>query len=383
MSDPVCTKYQFDVFNIVKKIISDFSGRAGWLQVAPNIKKGVYLEYVADTEAMYESVKTGLSFSDFRRMDDLDARRQLIECLRRWVVAYRAYPESGREFPERCIHELCGNGLMIWMHHNPNAPLVTHADSLALGYDAQAELKNITAFYPHYSEEALREIIALNLFQKRILPAYERVKSRDEKQRPEVVRLLLETLAGYQLHPDMRYLDLVFTEMTDEVKFPWIYISQEGKWLPIPAAESFDPIGVLKQLNEAQPQIYRLSNARERIAMRRYLDERERYFLEISEYRYENRRPERAIAVDIIRNMKGIYIFFPKDIFLEIPLLELTGKGRIRWHANFLGVFPIRENHYENHDFRFNYRFELFEIKRMLNNQLQMMQEMLRETGDL
>jgi hypothetical protein len=298
-------------------------------------------------------------------------------------VAYRAFPDTGKEFPERCIKELCGSGLLIWMHHNPNAPLVTHADSLALRYDAQAELKNIMAFYPHYSEEALREIIALNLFQKRILPAYESIKSRDEKQRPEVVRLLRETLAGYQLHPDQRYLDLVYTEITDEVKFPWIYISKEGKWLPLPAGEIFKPIGVLQQLNEAEPRIFRLSNARERIALRRYQDERERYFHEISEYRYENRRPERAILIDIIRNMKGIYVFFPKDIFLEIPLLELTGKGRVRWHANFLGIFPIRENHFENHDFHFNYRFELFEVKRMLNNQLQMMQEMLRETGDL
>ena len=124
-------------------------------------------------------------------------------------------------------------------------------------------------------------------------------------------------------------------------------------------------------------------DARERIAMRRYADQRERYFQEISEYRHENRRPERAIVIDIIRKMKGIYTFFPKDIFLELPLLELTGKGRIRWHANFLGVFPIRENHYENHDYLFNYRFELFEVKRLLNNQLQMMQNVLRETGDL
>lgn len=382
ISDPATAAYEFDVYGIVKKIISDFSGRAGWLQVKPNIKKSVYLHYVEETETVYASVRTGLAYTDFRRMNELDARRQLIDCMRRWVIAYKAYPELGQEFPERIIRELTGSGLLIWLHHNPNV-IVTHADSLALGYDAQLELRKVLALYPHYQEESLREIIALNLFEKRIVPTYETVKSRDESRRSEVIRLLQETLAGYQLHHDLRYLDFVYTEVTDEIKFPWIQITEEGKWLALPAAQPFNPVGILEQLQEAEPRIFRLSNARERISMRRYLDQRERYFLEISEYRHENRRPERAIVIDIIRKMKGIYTFFPKDVFLELPLLELTGKGRIRWHANFLGIFPIRENHYENHDYKFNYRFELFEVKRMLSNQLQMMQEMLRQTGDL
>ena len=383
ISDTACAAYHFEVYAIVKKIINDYSGRAGWLQVQPNIKKSVYLQYLKDTEEMYQSVSRGLSFTDFRRTDELDARRQLIQCLRRWLIAYRAFPEHGHDFLERCIHEICGSGLLVWLHHNPHAPLITHADSLALGYDAQTELRQILVLCPHYTEESLREMIALNLFNKRILPAYEQIKSRQESRRADVIRLLQESIAGYQLHPDQRYLDFVFAEITEEIKFAWIHISREGQWLAIPTGQAFDPIAILQQLHDTKPQVYRLLDARERIAMRRYADQRERYFQEISEYRHENRRPERAIVIDIIRKMKGIYTFFPKDIFLELPLLELTGKGRIRWHANFLGVFPIRENHYENHDYLFNYRFELFEVKRLLNNQLQMMQNVLRETGDL
>ncbi len=383
ISVPECATLQFDVYAIVKKIINDYSGRAGWLQVQPNIKKSVYLQYVEDTEQAYISVVKGLSHTDFRRMDELDARRQLIDCLRRWRIAYHAFPERGHDFLERCIHELCGNGMLVWLHHNPHVPLVTQADSRALGYDAQAELREVLALCPHYTEESLREMIALNLFNKRIVPAYENIKSRQEDQRAEAIRLMQEALAGYQLHPDQRYLDFVFAEITEEVKFAWLHINTEGKWLAIPTGHAFDPMAILQQLHDTDPANYRLSDVRERIAMRRYADQRERYFQEISEYRHENRRPERDIAIQIIRKMKGIYIFFPKDIFLELPLLELTGRGRIRWHANFLGVFPIRENHYENHDYLFNYRFELFEIKRMLNNQLQMMQDVLRETGDL
>lgn len=382
VSDPIAAKYEFDVYAIVKKIISDYSGRAGWLQVEPNIKRSVYRHFVDETEATYAVVKTELAYTDFRRINELDARGQLIDCMRRWVIAYKAFPEQGQAFLERIIRELSGSSLMIWLHHNPSA-LITHADSLAFGYDAQLELKKVLALYPAYEEDSLRQIIASNLFEKRILPVYEGIKSRLEVQRNEVIRLIKETLAGYRLHPDLRYLDFVFKELTDEVKFPWIDITPEGKWRALPSAQSLNPVGILEQLQEAEPRVFRLSNARERIAMRRYIDQRERYFLEISEYRYENRRPEREIVVDIIRKMKGIYTFFPKDIFLELPLLELTGKGRIRWHANFLGIFPVRENHYENNDYHFNYRYELFEVKRMLNNQLQMMQDMLRQTGDL
>lgn len=382
ISDPEVAKYDFDVYAIVQKIVSDFSGRAGWLQVAPNIKKSVYRNYVEETEAVYASVKANLAYSDFRRMNDLDARRQLIDCMRRWMIAYKAWPEMGPDYPERVIRELTGSGLLVWLHHNPGS-LTTHADSLALGFDAQLELKKVLALYPHIQEESLRAIIALNLFEKRILPAYESIKPREESRRGEVIRLMRETLAGYQLHNDLRYLDFVYTEITDELKFPWIELTEDGKWKALSVAETFNPVGILEQLQEAEPRIFRLSNARERISMRRYLDQRERYFREISEYRYENRRPEREIVVDIIRKMKGIYTFFPKDVYLELPLTELSGKGRIRWHANFLGVFPIRENHYENHDYKFNYRFELFEVKRLLNNQLQMMQDMLRQTGDI
>ncbi len=383
VAHPECAALHFDAYGIVKKIIKDFSGHAAWQQIEPNIKKAVYLQHLKDTDQIFESVKSGLSFSDFRRTNEMDARRQLIDCLRRWVVSYHAYPEIGQHFLEDCIHEISGNGLLIWLHHNPNAPLITHQDSIALGYDAQAELRSILALCPEYSEESLRETIARNLFLKRIFPQYEHIKSRQESQRNEVIRLLKEALAGYQLYPDQLYLDFVFAEITEEIKFAWINIDEKGQWMSPAWEQAFSPLDILQQLQDIKPGAYRLSDARERIAMRRYADQRERYFQEISEYRYENRRPERGITIDIIRKMKGIYTFFPKDIFLEIPLMELTGKGRVRWHANFLGIFPIRENHFENHDYKFNYRFELFDVKRLLNNQLQMMQEVLRQTGDL
>jgi hypothetical protein len=129
---PECALYEFDVQRIVEKIVRDMAGQAGWIQVQPNIKESVYVLYVADTEAEFEEVKIGLQWSDIRRMDAAEARRKVANCLRRWLIAYRAYPEQGRPFLEKCLHELRGDGLLLWLQHDPDQ-LAAHPDSLALG----------------------------------------------------------------------------------------------------------------------------------------------------------------------------------------------------------------------------------------------------------
>ena len=140
---------------------------------------------------------------------------------------------------------------------------------------------------------------------------------------------------------------------------------------------------MLRELTEAHPDRYNLLTARERIADHRHVNQVERYFREISEFRHENRRAEREIAVDIILNIKGIYRYFPKQEFLELPLRELTGKGRIRWNALLLGMLPLTENHYENRYYDFEYKWERSEIRRLLDDQFTEMQRVLHETGAL
>lgn len=193
---PEAADYAFDVLGIVEKIVRDHAGAAGWLQVEPNIRQSVYFQYIADTESLFESIKLGVSWSDIRKMDGLDARRMLIECLRRWVIAYRAWPERGSEFLENCLRELSGDGLMLWLLHDPNN-LVSHPESVALGYDAAAALKEIHDLLAAASlqedpghEAFLRERIAFNLFEKRILPAYNAIRKGDESQRMALARLL-------------------------------------------------------------------------------------------------------------------------------------------------------------------------------------------------
>ncbi|MEO6759640.1 MAG: TIR domain-containing protein, partial [Saprospiraceae bacterium] len=199
---PDCTGYSFDAQAIVEKIVRDHAGQAGWMQVAPNMKESVWLQYAAEIERDYEQVRRDRNYTDFRRPHELDSRRIVISCLRRWVIAFRAFPERGQDFLDRCIREIIGDGILLWLHHDPDE-LVTTGDSQMLGYDAREELKNSLALSTRYTEPEVRQMLAENLFQKRILPLWETLHPGREGQFPLAIRLLRETLSGYQLHPDV------------------------------------------------------------------------------------------------------------------------------------------------------------------------------------
>ncbi|MBC7775827.1 MAG: hypothetical protein H7246_10375, partial [Phycisphaerae bacterium] len=381
---PDCATYKFDVRAIVEKIVRDHAGQAGWLQVQPNIKQSVYLSFIADTQAEWEAVNNSLAHTDFRRMESLDARRRLISCLRRWRIAYRAFPErSGQDFQDNCIREISGDGLLGWLNFDATGQLATLPDSLALGYDAQAELRELLSESTHYTEEDLRRTISENIFQKQILPEYEAIRTGDERQRIACSRLLRAALCAYKLQQEPRFLDFVWGELTEEIKLRWVDVTDAGEAVAYRPIPGFDPLLVLGELNEALPKRFRAFELRERVAMRRFRDTMARYFHEISEFRHENRLPERQVVVEIIRKMKGLYHYFPQAEFLKLPVDELHGRGRVRWHSMMLGFFPTTENHYENSYFNFEYKFERYELKRLLDNQFGEMQRVLREIGEL
>lgn len=384
IAHPDCAQYGFDVMGIVEKIVRDHAGQAGWLQVQPNIKQSVYLQYIADTQAEWENVQAGLAYTDFRRMDVLDARRKLIDCLQRWHTAYQAFPEfSGQDFLDHCIREIAGENLLGWLQFDTMGQLATLPESLALGYDAQAELRVLLSLSTRYTEEDLRLSISENVFQKQILPAYEALKHGDESQRMLCAGILRQALWAYKLHQDTRFLDFVWRELTEEIKFRWVDVTNEGQEIPYKSTPGFEPLVVLRELHANLPKRFRLFELRERVSIRRFRDAEARYFHEISEFRHENRLPERQVAVEIIRKLKGLYHYFPQAEFLKLPIDELNKRGRVRWNANFLGVFPMQENHYENSYFNFEYKFERYDLKRLLDNQFGEMQRVLRETGEL
>lgn len=381
---PDSRRLRFDAKAVVEKIVRDRAGKAGWLQVAPNIKKEVYREFVADTDAQYEAIRKELQWTDIRRPNETEARQIIIRCLRQWKSAWLAYPEMGTVYLQKILQELTGSQLLQWMKIEP-PQLVTVAESLGLGYDAAGEFRQLLELPHGMGSEEVLKMLAVNMFQRQIQPAFQKIVPRNEARRKEAGLLLLAALQLYRdLHASPAFTDFVFEELTRENKFSWMDISPDGTAIPWEnAAIPFDPVAILQQLAQIQPDRYRLLEARQRIAALRHADLKGRYFREISEYTHENRQIERQIAVDIIRKMKGLFLFYPDEAFLELPIRELEGHGRIRWHENFLGLLPSRSNHYENRYFNFDYRQELSEFRMYRTTRLQWMEHVLRQTGDL
>lgn len=377
---PECARYEFDALEIVEKIVRDHAGHAGWLQVHPNIKREVFLQFVADTNAGYQRIYENLQWTDIRRMHETEARRLIIQCLRNWKIAYLAYPDTGAEYLQHIQQELTGNRLLLWLRFSP-PHLITLPDSMGLGYNALPEFKQLLELPGGMPEEEVFRLLAQNLFHRHIRPAANKIEAGNEDGRQEMISLLLQALHNYRdLHPAPEYLDFVFDELTLEHKFRWIDVSETGSWQPWPfdSKPPFLPTEILEQLAQILPERYRLLDARQRIAQRRHADLQNRYLREISEYPHENRLIEREIAIGIIRKMKGLFLFYPDAAFLTLPLRELEGLGRIKWYEDLLGVFPSRKNHYENQLFQFDYRQELSEF-RMYRDTVQQWMEHVKQ----
>lgn len=382
---PDCAKYRFEVLKVVEKIVKDHAGHAGWLQVQPNIKSEVYKQFAADAEAKYLDIRDQLKWTDIRRPNETDARRTIIQVLQAWESAYHAYPERGQAFLQHILFELAGERLLLWMHFNPTQ-LNTVSESLGLGYDARKTFKKILELPSGLETEEAYKLLATNIFNRKIKPEYEKVLAGDEGQRSKVESLLLQALHIYRdLYAAPEFLDFVFEELTNERKFRWIQISMEGNPEPAPCEPplSLDPPDILRQLAATLPKRFRLLEARTRIAERRFKDLTTQYLREVSEYTYENRLEERRLTIEIIRKLKGLFLYYPEARYLELPIRELEGHGRIRWREKFLGIFPTGSNHYENRYFGFDYSQELSEFRMFRDTRQQWMEHVLRQTGDL
>ena len=153
-------------------------------------------------------------------------------------------------------------------------------------------------------------------------------------------------------------------------------------WLVKPfisTTPTFNPIDILDQLKKEDPTRFSPLEARARVADRRFRDLETLYFREISEFKYQNRIEERRLAIEIIRKIKGLFRFFPRPEYLELPIRELSGHGRIRWQSQLLGIFVIPENYYENQYFNFDYRRELSEFKGYRDTAFQWMEHVMSQ----
>jgi hypothetical protein len=377
-------KRGFDAKGILEFLLDLLKDKTSWLKQTTNVRDLVYLKLITQTDSLFEAVKAGLEVRDVRRWDALRARKQLILCLQRWMAAREIFSEKSQEFLDKIIREISGDGLLLWLQLDP-LHLTTHPESIACGFDARKMLKVALGASTQQAEAEIQQRIAINLFEKRIIPTATLIPAGDPMQKQLMMNLLLECLSLYRLESDLRFLDFVYEELTLERKFKWLDINLKSEICNHEAweASQFSPLGMLDSLVAAHPDRYRAFEIRERVAESRMQDLEELYQREISEFRKENKTVERETAIYLIRRAKSIYQFFPVEAYLNIPMAELTGKGRINWNSRFLGIFPTQENHHENQHYEFDFRMELKVCRRLLAQQEPLMQKVLDLCGEI
>lgn len=401
---PDSQRHGFAALTVLQLAVAQYAGADAWAAVRPQVHAVIFRQFAADIEGDYEAAKTGMQWRDIRRWHHLEARKTIIGCFKRWYTAYRAAQrldawrqrspdttlslviattpiEQGEAFLQKILYELVGNGAMRWVEFNP-LELVAHSDARALGYDAAAELERVAKAQTTLTPAEVSRQTVDNLFQKRILPAYQALPAQQERHRPALVGLLQEAMRGYQTYPHPDYLAWVYAELITEKKLPWVVIRPDGNWADAgKTIEGFSATAVLTELARLDPTRFSLYETRHVLANRRYEALEALYQAETSPVRGQNGAPERQLVIQIFQEIKGVFKFFPDRRFLELPIRELDGKGRIAWQSAFLGLFEVPENHYDNYRLGFDYKTERVEFRMYWDATIEWQQRMMDDIG--
>jgi hypothetical protein len=377
--DPDCERLSFSAPAITKAIIAKYSNETNSSKIQELIRQTCYDQYKAETESIYQELLKGRAYTDLRKLSDGEGRKRMIQCLKRWTILYLAYPDRGSDYLQQTLRELMGEEQFLWMLFDPEQ-LVSHPDSIALGFDALELYRKLEKMPVPWDKNDMEGVIIEKQFSRHILPTYESMHARDEKQIRKLIFLFRQALRGYKTDPQNIYLQWIYRELTEEHKFRWLEIDQDGLWQAARGVpDFFKPEALLLEMASKHPDLFNLFETRKKIAENRYREVKNIYEREISEFKAENKEPERLIAQDLFNQLKGIFKFFPDIKFLEIPLNELKGNGRIQWQAKLFGLFTLSENHHENLLINFDYKAERAEFYMYRDQLHEWLESMLAE----
>ena len=350
----------FDALAVLQKWITDLFGADHWLTLQEHIRREVWVQQVAAMEREWDQLEKSCGYTDFRRPSSLELRRRLADCFKGWKRIYLAYPDPKLAFPDRVLEELAGERHLLWFQLTPFSVQNQEENSL-FDLDAPTELQYWLPYSSNWTEERLTAAIIGNLVKRELLPAYNQISAGKEEYRGALAVLLGSLLRAFQIHTDLRYLDVVYEELTKDGKLKWIEIDKYGNWLNF--SPELDAIGVLEQMMQLFPERYPEWNTRQRIGDTRLKEQLERYEREISTIPEENQLVERQIAAEIIWRLKGLFLFHRDKKYLELPLQELMNEGRIRWYHLAFGLVKTRNNHLDNLKIGFDVKAERIELQ--------------------
>lgn len=137
-----------------------------------------------------------------------------------------------------------------------------------------------------------------------------------------------------KIHPLEEVKKFIYEELIGEKKFQWYDINESGLtsfWgTHINSQEAIDELQNLLEFLYDSPS-YTHNEIKREIATKRCTMEISKYKEEINTIKSYNRSPEREITLQIIKRCRHCFKMYPNKRFLEIPIEEFSGKGRIKW----------------------------------------------------
>ncbi|MCB9272682.1 MAG: toll/interleukin-1 receptor domain-containing protein [Lewinellaceae bacterium] len=326
-----------------------------WSAEKNKLTKLTYNRFQSETEEMFRRVRAK---KDRLIIDD---RKTMIECMKRWKICYKVFGDL--QFVDHSVQELIGNRLFQWFDFKDRT-LISNSDSVKLGFNPLDELEFFLTENQNFTKAEARFNIAKNCF-KIILQAYEAIIRGSENKRPEILCLIEKALACHHLFKEVQYLKFVRDELVGEKKLKW-FDTKDGILIHYAYKEpiSSDPFILLKELLARQGgnETENKKDFEKAIAYNRHRDVLEEFDREISQIRSQQGPIEKLIAVRLFEKCEHCFKLCPDVNFLDLPIMELEGRGRIRW---FWNIFGWKINAPSNLDINFNYRKSLARYKNL------------------
>lgn len=307
------------------KIMIERQEEVSWEKIEKEVIEITYENYLEKTARLHRNLSQIIKGKRSTKQ-----REQMIYCLERWQSAFYVYKHQ--TWIQKSIEELVGNGLFLWFDFKAGQ-LITRKTVTNFHFNALEHLEKLLPLTKHYPKQEADYYIAKNIFEKEIKLQYGFVSYRNKSCRPLIKRLLQKAIQCYELFPEEDYLDFVYKELVEDEKLLWIGI-RKGRLHNLDTFDAINNLDKIIELGEKKGE-YSMEKAIVTLAKRRHRDAMDQYKKEINPYQRNNNFFDRTMVIQQIDQCESCFDLYPDSVFLEMPIKELSGNGRIRWRRRF------------------------------------------------
>ncbi|MFM2266611.1 MAG: hypothetical protein RL757_51 [Bacteroidota bacterium] len=265
-----------------------------------------------------------------------DERREVWACLKDFEQCYKVLWDEA--LIKRCLGELTGYGILIWFDvDEKTGKLTSNRATKELKIDAVKEVERLIAeknpsdlapltqtAYPQYVAQKLVD------FGKHVLETPDQMQLYN---RASMVKIFYDLEHCAAILDDKKPLMLVIDEIVKERRFNWIDLTEHGMTAaPESVALQYDCVKELMRLIEKNGDQNLIKDIRKFVADKHASESMKDYQENVATDRKNNNLRDRERVVDAILQLKNCYLLYQDIRYLQMPLDELSGQGKIEWY---------------------------------------------------